>query len=119
MSRRRSERALSNNARRRQGGVEFENENIPELFRTSQPKSGWRGGRHDKREDANACIAREGLGSDLLSASARANESRNGPLNVLVLFVAFVLAHSDPAFELAHMCNSTAYADANSGINAT
>ncbi|KAJ7818868.1 hypothetical protein B0H13DRAFT_2454231 [Mycena leptocephala] len=55
MSRRRSERALSDNPRRRQGGVEFENEHIPELIRTSQRKSGRRGGRHDKREYARGC----------------------------------------------------------------
>ncbi|KAJ7927022.1 hypothetical protein B0H13DRAFT_1861783 [Mycena leptocephala] len=37
--------------RQRQGGVEIENENITEHIRASQPKSGRRGGRHDKRED--------------------------------------------------------------------
>ncbi|KAJ7855052.1 hypothetical protein B0H13DRAFT_1903350 [Mycena leptocephala] len=50
MSRTQSERAVCNNPRRRQGGMEFENENIPELIRTSQPKSAQRAGRHDKRE---------------------------------------------------------------------
>ncbi|KAJ7885638.1 hypothetical protein B0H13DRAFT_1889496 [Mycena leptocephala] len=47
MSQTRSE----HNSNRRQGGVEFENENIPELIRTSQPKSGRRTGLHDKCED--------------------------------------------------------------------
>ncbi|KAJ7854481.1 hypothetical protein B0H13DRAFT_2578936 [Mycena leptocephala] len=45
MSQRRSEHGLSN------VGVEFGNENIPELIRTSRPKSGRPGGRHDKCED--------------------------------------------------------------------
>ncbi|KAJ7922152.1 hypothetical protein B0H13DRAFT_1866074 [Mycena leptocephala] len=38
MARRRSERALSDNPRRRQGGVEFENEKIPELIEPHSPR---------------------------------------------------------------------------------